>query len=219
MRIRIVTAMAYDQSSRFNLIRLLGIANLEDIPDKYLKLFNSPINIFKKRSNFVVDIVGSSRDNMEEMYNKIKEIEVSASRPIVLVRSIKDGPMGKEEAFDLLLVVHNPDSEYPFYIFLDAKSRREELSFHNRPIKDPDSKDILDQRDQYIQTKNMMKTNNESREFMCIYFRFHNVSSDIGKDQSQNGVVVELGRNDTKEFFGPSLFHFYVTIRNSFNLE
>jgi hypothetical protein len=48
---------------------------------------------------------------------------------------------------------------------------------------------------------------------MFIYFKTHNVPSDF--KESENDVVVEFGRNDTKTFFGPSLFHLYVTLRNS----
>ena len=203
--------MSHDQSPLFTLCRLLGI-DLSLIPEKYKDIFDTPINIFKKNQNdFVIDIVGSSRDNMEKMNEKLMNIKVSMSKPIVLVRLIKDEPKGKEEAFDLVLVVLNPNSDIPFYIFLDTKSRKEGLLYQNRETKKRDVKDILEKRDQFNQTLNMMKLNN--REFMYIYFRTHNIETD--KMEGDNYVVMEFGRDEAKQFFGPSFFHLYLTLRNA----
>lgn len=209
--------MSYNQSSLFNLCRLLGL-DIKKIPIKHKKIFKTPIDIFENYyEDFVVDIVGSSYDNIEEMNYKIMSIKVSASKPIVvarLINLIKDEPTGKEEAFDLVLIVHNPDSKDPFYVFFDTKSRKEGLFFQNRLVKSPAVNDIvLDKRDQFNQTKTMMGLNNGSRDFMYIYFKTHNVTSYFVEDV--NNVVMEFGRNETKEFFGPSFFHLYITLRNS----
>ena len=65
MKIRIAAAMSYDQSSAFTLCRLLGF-DIKLIPEKYKKIFKTKIDIFEKsRNDIVVDIVGSSRDNMK----------------------------------------------------------------------------------------------------------------------------------------------------------
>ena len=135
MKIKIVTAMSYNQSEPFTIRRLLGGFNTSIMPQKYRTIFNYPIEIFDKyEDDFVVDIVGSSRDNITEMHQNILNIKVSASRPIVVVRSIKNGPKGKEESFDVVLILYNPITVNVQCIFLLKKSlEKKKLTFKIDP--------------------------------------------------------------------------------------
>ena len=201
--------MSHNNPSPFTLCRLLGL-NINKIPDKYDSVFDTPINIFKKkRLNLVVDIVGCSCDNMEDVYNKLISVKVSESNPLVIVRLIKDG---REEAFDLVLVVHYPNSKVPFYIFIENKSLKESLTCYTRP-NIPLEGDILEKRDQFNQIKTLMSFNNGSREFLYIYFKTDDVTS--YHVEGENNVVMELGRKEVMNFFGPSFFNLYDTLRNS----
>ena len=197
--------MSYNHSSPFTLCRLLGL-DIKMIPKKYKTIFSNNIEVFENYyDNFVVDIVGSSYDNMKDMYDKLISVKVSESNPLVIVRLIRDG---REEAFDLVLVVYYPNRKVPFYIFIENKSHKESLVYYNR-TNIPLAGDILEKRNQFNQTKTMMSLSNGSRDFVYIYFRTHNVSSSYV--EGENNVVMELGRNEAKKFFGPSFFDLYVT--------
>ena len=61
----------------------------------------------------------------------------------------------------------------------------------------------------------MIELNEETREFFYINFKTHNIESSSIK--SDNNNVIELGREDSQNFFGLSLFQLYVTLRSSDN--
>ena len=195
MMIRIRCAMNYD-TPNMSIAKLLGIENayhksvLKNDADKYLY---APLSIYNSKKKMPTTLQNNSYQDPEYVRKAISEVEVCAKSPVVIIRP------AKFESWDLCLKIFTGDKARPMHVFIENKSRKEEVREGKENLPRENEK-------QYRQTMKMMNfSHNGTLDALYIYMRTHN-STSVVKDN-----LIKIGREDSSRFMGPLSDLYYMS--------
>ena len=224
MKIRIQAARASDSDKRMSIAKLLGIENNDIIPPPHRSLFIAPLHLY----NLDVKEINLPCNSYNDPNRVRSEIDINATVceeiPVVIIIPAEG------EAWDLCLKIFAGEGKKPMHVFIENKSaevtsnstrmpdetwkeirakRIENIERDNMTIKCARNDtvsiyDLFKYGKQYMHTKEMM----ESRDFVYIYFKTHNVES----FRVENAI--EMGRSDSMRYLGP-LYELYKVGRST----
>jgi hypothetical protein len=235
MKIRIEAARRHKaKGEHISISKLLGIADILVVPRPYRDLFRNPFEIYGNDAGEEVQLscksytdsnaMDQSISNIDKVRDEIDAVEVSASKPIVIVRPAEG------ESWDLCLKVFVRESNTTMHVFIENKSARETLNtivkglatWRSRRVvrinrdwnglseqnNTVTSYDLHNYGFQYRHTKKMMGL----RDFVYIYFTTYSIKSFSVES------AIEMGRIDSFRYLGP-LYELYKVGRSVSSLK